>query len=433
MRPWNLLLSLLLLLLLHSACAFFVRWPEVKAPAVFTSRDRLGEASRVRAWQEDTDAVRERLLSKHPNPFFKGTREAFESEYRRLRTEIPTLEDRRIVLRWMQWVRLLGDEHTFVEAPWVHREGAHYPFLLADFEGVATVSQLGADLGKDQEDLFGCALVAVEGVPVEKLLEACAPGGAASHPAFRRRRALNSWHAGGALDLGLLPDKPTWSCTFRNPQGEVLARELARPKGGEPVWRGPTRTEVPLRHRHPGKVAFLEWLPGAAYLRYRSCEAHTPSLMDLLGEVDAQREAKGASRLVVDLRGNGGGNSGYHWRFQRALASHPQFSKPGNLVVLTDVGTFSSGFLLAWHLKHQAHARILGETSGQPVNAYGDIRFHTLRHTRAAQVGISSKAFFYKVGTPMDFHRFLEPEVRVTLPMRAWLRGEDPVLEAALR
>lgn len=426
----------ILLLGLLSGCALFVRWPEITPPERVTPRAQLAEADRVRQWREDTEALRALLLAKHPDPFFRGTQAAFEAERARILEELPRLEDRQIVLRWMAWVRLLGDEHTFVEAPWVmFDERPRQPFLLGAFEGIPRVIALAPHLGPGQEDLFGCELLAVEGVLLERLVALSFPNRAAALPACRQQFELLGWpFPGAALDQGLLPDTPVWTYTFRGLDGREFQRRLPRARAHEGNWRGPAAPKGTLRRRHPEKVAFLEWLPErhAAYIRYRRCESHSPSLMALLKEVDRERESRGVTRLVVDLRGNGGGNSLYHWRFQRALARHPVFGKPGHLSVLTDVGTFSSGFLLAWDLKHDAQARIVGETSGQPANAYGDIRFHNLPNFKSVSVGISLKGFFRAGGDPVDFNRFLVPDLSAPMNAQAWMRGEDPTLEAAL-
>ena len=168
------------------------------------------------------------------------------------------------------------------------------------------------------------------------------------------------------------------------------------------------------------------------YLRYGYCQNQEgqASVWSFTGQV--QQEAKNASvkRIIVDLRGNGGGNSLLFWRMARWIRKNPAFSRPNGTLVLTDSGTFSSGFMAAMELQ-RAGAKLIGGGPGQPMNAYGDIRFTKLGDLRPV-FGCSTKTFINEPGDPTAWHRSLKVNVPMDETREDVLGMTDSVLTAAL-
>lgn len=143
-------------------------------------------------------------------------------------------------------------------------------------------------------------------------------------------------------------------------------------------------------------------------------------------------KANGVEDIIVDLRGNGGGNStvadeflryidmdGYYtWEnkirignfllsfersYQKNKRLEPQFD--GDLYVLTDIWTYSAAMDFAMLVGDNDLGIIVGEASGNMPDAYGDILTFTLPHSKLG-LWVSYKKWYRvdpeKAGLPLE-------------------------------
>lgn len=136
------------------------------------------------------------------------------------------------------------------------------------------------------------------------------------------------------------------------------------------------------------------------------------------------------TRVVLDLRGNGGGDERVSEPLLSWIRKHPAFSRTGGTIVLTDANTYSSGHGLARRLK-RAGALIAGAETGQPENAFGQIHFTALPGLKPA-FGCSTRRFLWDKGNPEAWRRGLLPDL-LTEPMTEDVLGlSDTVLDRVL-
>ena len=150
-----------------------------------------------------------------------------------------------------------------------------------------------------------------------------------------------------------------------------------------------------------------------------------------------QEDLSNVSKIIIDLRGNFGGNSklnGYLMDFLRENADK-------ELLVLTDYRVFSAGrYALVDLLK--LGATTIGEEIGTPINCFGE----TNRMVHDGYSFASSSAYFYPdkcdVKNKDDFKRFVvdeirkpiffKPDVYVSTAKTDYINGIDTILEYAL-
>lgn len=140
------------------------------------------------------------------------------------------------------------------------------------------------------------------------------------------------------------------------------------------------------------------------------------------------------SNIIVDLRGNGGGNSlvaneflryidideykGWHsdvrfgWyviRNRDAVYKNNRLGEgfEGNIYVLTDTETFSSGMSFAMFIGDNDLGEIIGEASGNRPDAYGDILYFQMPNSRLG-MGVSFKRW-YRIDQSKEWQP-LEPD-----------------------
>lgn len=172
-------------------------------------------------------------------------------------------------------------------------------------------------------------------------------------------------------------------------------------------------------------TASTEELGGVFYVDFNQC-VDDEVFQAARGALEQAVKA-GTSKVVIDVRGNGGGNSdtcvqllnamgmrapnygGYVRYSPLAMATypntyeqdsggdraapHPETAKANpnvDLVVLTDEGTFSSASMLAVYVRDGGLGTIIGRPSANMPNHYGDILYFQLENT-GAYVTVSHK------------------------------------------
>ncbi len=346
--------------------------------------------------------------------------------------DLPRLTERQVVLRWKLILASLGDEHTFL----LEQETGDELWPVA--VGLCADGVFVTGASSTTRDLLGARVVAVGGLPIEAFLRRLESFEAASVPAYGRLRAAERFPFGWLWlkALGQLPahSQPTMEVVL--PDGQRETRTLTpAARSAQVDWTHLPTNPGLLRHADPDRLYAFRLIEGdrTLYVRYRRCEnqKNGPSVWAFTGQVERAAAQAHPQRLIVDLRGNGGGYSALFWRMLHWIRTTPTFSRPGGLLVLTDAGTFSSAFLNALDLQ-RAGGKIIGTPSGQPLNAYGDIRFTKLPELRPV-FACSTKTFLEAPGDPAAWHRSLTVDVPVPVTRGDLFGQTDTALDAALR
>lgn len=127
------------------------------------------------------------------------------------------------------------------------------------------------------------------------------------------------------------------------------------------------------------------------FVQYNVCmNAEGYSVADFTNDVIGFIDNNGFSRVIVDLRFNGGGNSMLFDPFIKKLGARISSGKCRGFVLIgTD--TFSSAVLNAWNLK-KAGCTLVGKPTGGAVNHYGEVKTFTLPNS-GIMASYSTKLF----------------------------------------
>jgi C-terminal processing protease CtpA/Prc len=226
------------------------------------------------------------------------------------------------------------------------------------------------------------------------------------------------------------------------PDGQVILR-LQKPGGAEfslPVRPGDPRTKMvsltealnvptPLFRTHPKQYYWHQYLEDSntLYVQYNVC-ANDPKLRfsDFADKVLADADSHKVTRVVIDMRQNGGGDS----RVIRPLKNglEQRLAKVGRVFVLIGPGTFSSGTDNAVELHRNLHATLIGEPTGGMPSSYGEVKYIDLPNSKL-RVQYTSKWFGSRKDSEPDS---LAPDVLAPRKLEDTLLGRDSALEAAL-
>lgn len=426
-------LALSALLATNMGCAFFISYPDTSlhTQAEAAAVTRPLDAQGVARWREAGQRILRTLQKKHPNPWFRLPEAEFCRQVADLDRDLSGLTERQVVLRWKLICAAMGDEHTSL---WEQDTGTErWPVCVKACPAGVFITEAMPNC----KDLLGAQVLTVGGQSVEAFLQSLEAFGAAAVPSFARMRAADRFPFGWLWlkELGRLPSGSTPTIDVTWPDGRQETRILTPVTnfGRLPWSRLPPAVGL-LRASDPDQLYTFRLIEEnrTLYIRYRRCQNQKggESVWSFTGRVEKAAAAAQPRRVIVDLRGNGGGNSVLLWRMIHWIHRTPAFSKPGGLLVLTDAETFSSAFINARELQ-QTGGLVIGSEPGQPVNAYGDIRFTKLPGLRPA-FGCSTKAFIYDPGDVAAWHHSLRVDVPVAETREDILGLTDSTLAAAL-
>jgi hypothetical protein len=232
--------------------------------------------------------------------------------------------------------------------------------------------------------------------------------------------------------LNIIPDIDETILTVEDRQGQAVSVEMK----SMPI-RGPLKgivdmkdtTGWPLYMQNRNQFYWYKYLPDAKmiYFKYNSCRNMPKPFAEFSKELLDAIQNNPVKKLVIDLRNNGGGNSGILNPFIETLAANEKVNQKGRLFVIIGRQTFSSAILNAVDLKKKTEAILIGEPTGGKPNHFGEVRFTNLPNTKLV-VTYSTKYFEHaEEDTPS-----LMPDILIELSIREYLDKRDPVLDTIL-
>lgn len=291
----------------------------------------------------------------------------------------------------------------------------------------------------------GARVHAINGRPIEEILPAVRGSISADARSvfYMNYRLSFRFPLHYALCFGHPPD---FEVDYSLPGGDRRHRAVLDPVPTAKVWKNMRRPRDLRFEIRDDPVAAIIVIPHFAY--YRDHEKFFGFLEKAFDEI----RRRGIEDLIIDLRGNDGGDPFCAARLFAYLAreSVPYFSRPygryakladpvplrknrftGRLFVLIDGGCGSTTGHLAGLLAYHGLGVRIGETTGATYVCHDAHRSFLLEHTRF-QAGIATGTFASAVeGLARD--RGIEPHHAVRPAARDLSEGKDTVLEYALR
>lgn len=341
-------------------------------------------------------------------------------------------------------------------------------FGIQDFNGVPIAFfPFGRDFnvvgaGDDNADLLGARLLAVEGKPIASIVPTLRTfaGGTAAHRDEVAAQVLSSPERLNAV--GLAPNTDEVGYAFLTIDGKRIARvfpvrtsspglawhALPRAERGAWAFRQP---EEPFRYRDAPEI------DGVVVQLRRTFDDGGRKIAEFLEEAEAQRRSWGRKHVVLDMRFNGGGNFLLVRDFMRRWPARTR----GRFFVLTSRRTFSAAIASIAYLKQAGKERvvIVGEPVGDRMMFFSDglpirlprsgryflpaaVRMDYADGCRKyddcmeaiAQPGRPAASGALPARGPMERLPIsvptLEPDMPAPWTIDAWLKGEDPMMDA---
>lgn len=375
----------------------------------------------------------------HPAPFRSVSKQKFQSEVSALARRAPTISRNEVLVGLLRIIALLGPRngHTgLFPGDRLHSNLLHlYPVRLYQFtDGVFVVDA-------QNESLVRTRLVAVEGVPIDRVLELVRPLVPYDNESSLRGLTPHFVLTAEVLDgLGVVEGTGPADFTFERSSGERFDESLtalpgpqyagvfADPHHGHNPSSLPYGTR-PLYLAGGGKPLWARTLANgrAVYVGYNTVRLPAPAV---LRKIERLVRAQGVRRVIVDVRLNGGGDNTTYSSLKTLFASK-DVNRRGKLYLLIGRATFSAAANFAAEIDRDTRATIVGEPTGGGVETYADT-FPVLLPTVGWNVYIAAR-YHERKQSKSDRRLAIEPDIRVGLASAQYFAGRDPVLERALK
>lgn len=390
--------------------------------------------TREQRWAHDMDFLAWRMERLHYDLYAKVSREEFRGGLDSLKARVGSLDDAGVMLELQKLIARVGDGHTEAR---VFGRGSpvvqgRYPVGLYWYEDGLFVRAAG----QEHAGLVGARVLAIGGVESERVLKMASEYICRDNEMGVRDNApfMLSFRP-VATAMGLAEADGSLRLRVETQDGQRTESVLV-PGFGPPdsvVRANATATKpVPRYLAHARETFGFEPMP-----EHRAVYAWINQIADsdnetmsafverLFGFIDAN----GVEVLIIDVRGNGGGNNYLNAPLVRAVTAHDRLNRPGGVFVITGRQTYSAAVDLLCGLTRHSHALVVGEPAKAGTRAVGEPRSIELP---CSKLVVRCSTLLYQHDHPMEQRGYIWTDLPAPCTSRDFAENRDPALEAIL-
>ena len=376
---------------------------------------------------EDLDLLCQSLERYHPDLFANTPEADFLARKAEIEGRLAGENDVEFALDLLSLTALAGDSHTQASLNAVADQVRFYPTALTWYDGhwYLTMAEAG------QAALLGQEVTAVNGRSMEAVLEAFSTLLSADNPVKLRRQYRQNCNVADLYEfVGLVPEGGDLELTLGN--GRTLSVEPVDAAALAGVSLARLSDQITAQ---PVTATAEDFYWGTAldrdtyYIQYNACQEDPELPMETFAaQTETALDAGDYSRVLLDLRNNGGGSDGVIWPLLAVLRQ--EMDSGVQVVGLIGEATFSSAVINAVELQEMG-AVLVGESASGSVDHFGSVGTFSLPNS-GVRVGVSTK--YIDLGTLLDADagrtvESLEPDITVPQTLADTLAGRDTAVE----
>lgn len=395
--------------------------------------------TREQGWAWDLDFLVRRMKQMHWDLYAKVPQSTFLAEIEKLKAAVPSIPDSQVRARLRKITALVGDGHT---ASRLYVEGEQrriLPIHMFAFKDGLYI--IGAD--KAHADLVGARVLKVGPLDADTAMKAVRPylsvdndmGYLAGGPSALCTPSV-------LLDIGA-GDESGAAFTLQLPSGDTSTARLEPasfpPAPGMTFMPGFTYLHDksaeprPLYLREPGKILRMEHLPDSKTVYFwfgAIANAPDKSLADFSRDLFAFIEKNDVENLIIDMRFNGGGNTGLIRPLMLGLLKCDAVNRRGHLWVIIGRHTFSAAQNTVNFMDQNTQALFVGEPTGSRPAFVGESTSFMLPHSRT-RVFCSSR--YWQMMDSTDERVWVHPSIAAEMTFADYAAGRDAATEAIMK
>jgi tetratricopeptide (TPR) repeat protein len=399
-----------------------------------------GSMSRDDGWRYDLAFLAREIKRLAYAPFAIQPETEFNRAVAELDSAIPGLTDAQILVGMMKLVRYLDDGHARIASPKDDKELSRMlPVDMFWFtEGLYVI---GAAPGC--EHLLGARVDKIGGLTVDEAMAALDPVMTRDNEHWLRLRfpvlvrhtaileGLGIDHAltvrlpDGTIDEVRLEATPIDFHWDWYPPGWVALADTVTGDGTVAVPR-------PLHLRNRELPFWFEYLRAddLVYFQFNAVSDHpAETFAAFCDRLFGFIEDRNVGRLVIDMRWNGGGNTGLAQHLLHHLIASKRLSRRGALYIIIGRLTFSAAQNTVTAIERETSAIFVGEPTGSRPNFIGERIDFELPYSK---VQANAADLFWQTSWPLDYRTWIAPDIYAPPTFEAYRRNQDPALDAIL-
>lgn len=389
-------------------------------------------AQTAEAWREDLSFFAHTFETQHADLFRSVPEDVWREQVAALHDDIPHLARHEILVRLFELVGLLPDGHSHLDAYGEAGGLRLFPLTVQRFASAWFV----AAAAPPNEHTVGMRVVAVDGMPIEAVYDAVVPTLNADNESFRRWSVPNRLTTPEVLSArGVLEDMEHARYTLEDAEG-TRTDVVLTPEAG-PEVRGYARAHLRHPWRHPAFPAgtpydFTLLEESGTLLVFFDTVVDAPdgeTIAQFVKRLKRFVRRNDFERLVLDMRGNGGGSTNNAIPLVKLLSTEARINRAGRLFVLTGPNTYSAAVLTTALIENRTKALFVGEPAGQGPNLLGD---PIVRELPNSGLTLRVSNHFWQSSHLDDPRETFTPDLPVPLTHADSVAGHDACLEAVL-
>lgn len=325
------------------------------------------------------------IAERHPDPWRRISRAAFEREVQAVDESIGRIPDVDIAMQMMRLAAMIGDAHTGLSI-----SGRIFLRSYAFDNVVLSDGMYLTALTKENEELLGARITHFGGVTYEQALRQLATMVPHDNRQWMELQARGLVKTAEVMRfLRLADEDASLRMTVQLAGGgerTVRFRPISVRVDPSTIVVSPPASAVPEMLRLRDEWYGHKLLPDGKtlYAWYDRCtdQRGRPTVAEWGAALAKAAAEPAVEKVVIDLRRNSGGNSALFEPAVDALAGIDKLRKRHAVVALIGRNTFSSGLFAATALRDRATATLVGSPTGGKPNSFGEVRIAELPHSR---------------------------------------------------
>lgn len=387
----------------------------------------------VTARKEDLYVLLKTLESKHPDIYNRNDKSVFDKKLIEIDAKLGIMSNFDFAIAVSELTALVGDSHTKAAIGSVLGERAHFlPINLTIVEEGLLITAIP----DEHKQVLGGILTSINGIPMDEIKQKLLPMFSFDNQIYLDKEFASTFYVYEILEhYGVLNSPENISLEIElGDKVETIQVNAVNSKTMNSMKVARIERSIPETIRDKSKIYFFKSLDSETlYIQYNSCREDKDLPMETFAkQVHDVLTQNQYSRVILDLRYNGGGSDGVIRPLMNILEE--KYKQDGvQLYTLIGSNTFSSALINSVMLK-EIGSVIVGSPTGGSVNHFGSVSVFELPNSK---INIQHSNKFFDLSTlldeakPYEVEPFL-PDIFAEQTREDYLLGKDTAVQAVL-